>query len=63
MVWSASEAVAFFSPASHDPQIGVPQNPNDGKAYKASFFWPAWKFRNVISTRESEVIEYMKERL
>ncbi len=63
MVWSASEAVAYFSPASHDPQIGVPQNPNDGKAYKASFFWPAWKFRNVISTRESEVIEYMKERL
>ncbi|MBI2522365.1 MAG: Tad domain-containing protein [Bdellovibrio sp.] len=63
MLWSASEAVAYFSPGLDDPQIGVPQNPNDLSAYKASFFWPAWKSRNVISSRELEVIEYMKERL
>ncbi|HAZ11361.1 MAG: hypothetical protein A2X86_20220 [Bdellovibrionales bacterium GWA2_49_15] len=63
MLWSSAEAMTYFAPGVNDPQNGVPDSVDDVAAHQASFFWPAWKSRNVFSSRESEVIEYLKEKL
>jgi len=61
MLWSYSEAKAYFSPTESDPQTGVMSSPEDYDAIKARLFWPAWKSRLKNPENVIRLIDYIKE--